>query len=89
MRGKLYPAISCDMGKDDCKVSARFWEGGPNGNSAFMFQGPFDDSTTFMTPDTPAEPHAESDQSSDTSSVYSADSYFSYSVSSGEVEVVE
>ena len=77
------------MGKDDCKVSAQFWEGESNGNSAFKFQGPFDDPMTFKKPDTPAEPQAEPDQSSDTSSLYSAGSYFSDSDSSGEVEVVE
>lgn len=33
-----------------CKFTARFWEGGPNGNNEFMFKGPFNDERTLNEP---------------------------------------
>ncbi|KAL7796630.1 ankyrin repeat-containing domain protein [Trichoderma ceciliae] len=50
IRGKLYPAVSVDVRMAECSFSARFWEGGPEGNKDFMFKGPFNDTKTFENP---------------------------------------
>ncbi|ETS78896.1 hypothetical protein PFICI_08749 [Pestalotiopsis fici W106-1] len=67
IRGRLYPAICTRIGKAGCVLRAQFWDYDGNGNSGFMFKGPYDGDETRKESKI-AQQAAEEDSSSSSSS---------------------